>query len=105
MTEEAFALLLADVKNELDITWQDPETDKKITGIIKRGMAYIDNVAGATMDYTIEADARGLLFDYCRYVRAGALSEFMENYLPELLSLQQAEEVKAYVASKEAADI
>lgn len=105
MTEEAFAALLSDVKNELDVTWQDPETDKKMTGIIKRGMTYIDNVAGAKQDYTIEADARGLLFDYCRYVRAGALSEFMENYLPELLSLQQAEEVKAYVASQEAANI
>lgn len=105
MTEEAFSQLLVDTKNELDITWQDDDTDKKLTGIIKRGVAYIDNIAGAVQDYTIEADARGLLFDYCRYVRAGALSDFMESYLPELLSLQQAEEVKAYVASQEAADV
>jgi hypothetical protein len=105
MTEEAFNQLLLDTKNELDITWQDDDTDKKLTGIIKRGLAYIDNVAGAVQDYTIEAEARGLLFDYCRYVRAGALSEFMENYLPELLTLQQAEEVKAYVASQETTDV
>lgn len=105
MTEEAFSQLLVDTKNELDITWQDDDTDKKLTGIIKRGMAYINNIAGAVQDYTIEADARGLLFDYCRYVRGGALSDFMESYLPELLSLQQAEEVKAYVASQEAADV
>lgn len=72
MTEEAFNQLLLDTKNELDITWQDDDTDKKLTGIIKRGLAYIDNVAGAVQDYTIEAEARGLLFDYCRYVRAGA---------------------------------
>ncbi|WKY46001.1 hypothetical protein Q5O14_07865 [Eubacteriaceae bacterium ES2] len=105
MTAEALAQLLEDVKNEMDITWNEEGLDKKMTGIIKRGMAYIDNVAGTEMDYTLENDARGLLFDYCRYVRSGALSEFMENYLPELLSLQQAEEVKAYVASQEATDI
>ena len=42
--------MLGDVRNYLDITWQDDETDRKLTGIIKRGMAYINQAAGAEQD-------------------------------------------------------
>lgn len=90
--------LLIDIKNYLDITWEDETTDKKITGIIKRGMKYIDGVAGGTMDYTIEDKPKELLLDYCRYVRSNALEQFQNNYLHELLSLQMREEVAAYEA-------
>ena len=34
--------LLEDVKNYLDITWDDEATDKKIGGLIASGMAYLD---------------------------------------------------------------
>lgn len=88
--------LLGAVRNYLDITWTDNAGDEKLTGIILRGMAYIDSVAGSEMDYTIEAKPRELLYDYCRYVRSNALHEFQQHYRPELLSLQIAEEVKAY---------
>ena len=88
--------LLDAVRNYLDITWTDNAGDEKLTGIILRGMAYIDSVAGSEMDYTIEDKPRELLFDYCRYVRSNALHEFQQNYLAELLSLQIAEEVKAF---------
>ena len=92
--------LLEAVRNYLDITWVDTAGDTKLTGIIERGMKYIDNLAGATMDYSIEDKPRELLLDYCRYVRSNALDEFQTNYLHELLSLQQREEVKAYVESQ-----
>ena len=38
--------LLNDVKNYLDISWEDENTDNKITGIIERGMKYLNKVAG-----------------------------------------------------------
>jgi hypothetical protein len=88
--------LLEAVRNYLDITWEDPAGDEKLTGIISRGIKYIDSVAGTELDYTIEDKPRELLFDYCRYVRSNALDEFQTNYLPELLTLQISEEVKAY---------
>jgi hypothetical protein len=88
--------LLNAVRNYLDITWTDADGDTKLTGIISRGIKYIDSVAGTELDYTIEDKPRELLFDYCRYVRSNALDEFQTNYLPELLSLQISEEVKAY---------
>ena len=90
--------LLEATKNYLDITWIDAESDLKLTGIISRGIKYIDSLSGVAMDYSIEDKPRELLFDYCRYTRSNALSEFQTNYLHELLSLQISQEVKAYKA-------
>lgn len=88
--------LLETVKNYLDITWVDEETDKKLIGIIKRGIKYINNIAGAELDYIIEDKPQELLLDYARYVRSNALDEFQTNYLHELLSLRISEEVTAF---------
>ena len=90
--------LLVDVRNYLDITWDDAAGDEKLTGIIARGIKYIDGIAGAAMDYTLEDKPKELLLDYCRYARSNVLNEFQINYLHELLSLQISEEVKAYEA-------
>ena len=88
--------LLNSVKNYLDITWTDTAGDEKLSGIIFRGMQYIDGIAGNRMNYIIEGKAKELLFDYCRYVRSNALHEFQTNYLHELLSLQISQEVLNY---------
>jgi DNA replicative helicase MCM subunit Mcm2 (Cdc46/Mcm family) len=94
--------LLMAVRNYLDITWEDPAEDEKLSGFIFRGMKYINKVAGTELDYTVEDKPRELLLDYCRYARSKALNEFAVNYLHELLSLQIDQEVKEYV---EASDI
>ncbi|WP_418664356.1 hypothetical protein [Anaerotruncus massiliensis (ex Liu et al. 2021)] len=86
--------LLAAAKNYLDITWDDPEGDRKLSGILGRGMKYLDGIAGRELDYSTEDKPRELLFDYARYVRSNALDEFQGNYLHELLALQISEEVK-----------
>ena len=88
--------LLDAVRNYLDITWTDAEGDIKLTGIITRGMKYLDAAAGEELDYSAEDKPRELLMDYCRYARSNALNEFQINYLHELLSLQIREEVAAY---------
>lgn len=88
--------LLEAVRNYLDITWVDPAGDEKLTGIIARGMKYIDGIVGSAMDYTVEDKPRELLLDYCRYARSNALNEFQKNYLHELLTLQMVKEVEAY---------
>jgi len=96
MAEPLDGLLLA-VRNYLDITWADDAGDEKLSGIIFRGMKYLDNIAGETLDYTVEDAPRQLLFDYCRYVRSNALDEFADNYMQELLSLQNQKEVARYI--------
>lgn len=82
------ALLLPDVKNYLDITWDDDITDAKIWGMVQSGMAYLDSKAGQPMDYTQPGFARSLLLDYVRYMRDGALDIFETNYLSLILAMQ-----------------
>lgn len=87
---------MAAVRNYLDITWADADADLKLTGIISRGIKFIDRHAGSTLDYSIEDNPRALLFDYCRYAHSNALDEFSTNYLREILALEISESVKAY---------
>lgn len=102
MTEEAFAGLLADAKNYLDITWEDGETDRKLAGILRRGMERLDKYAGAVLDYEAEGQPRELLFDYARYARASALDEFETNYLHDILALHLDNRVREAESHAEA---
>lgn len=91
--------LLEAVRNYLDITWEDAAGDGKLSGIIARGIKYLDKTAGEELDYTVEDKPRELLMDYCRYARSNALDEFQQNYLHELLSLQIDTMVAAGIAN------
>ena len=79
--------LLSDIKDYLVITWQDDVIDKKITGFINRGMRRLQNIAGASLDFTEEDLPRSLLFDYCRYANSQALEVFETNFQADLLEL------------------
>ena len=81
------AALLDDVKDYLNITWQDDKTDKKITGYISRGMKRLQDIAGASLDFEVEDQPRSLLLDYCRYANSQALEVFETNFQAELLEL------------------
>jgi hypothetical protein len=97
--------LLQNVKNYLDITWVDANTDSKLLGIIERGIRYLDKLSGSTLDYSIEDTPKALLLDYCRYARSNALEQFQNNYMHELLSLQINEEVARYEAENPVATV
>src|SRR5699024_2748192 len=92
--------LLKSIKNYLDITWDDSAGDEKLSGIIARGMKYLDFIAGEELDYTIEDKGRELLFDYVRYVRSNALDVFQRNYSHELLQLQLQKGVERIEANE-----
>lgn len=100
--EIVYSGLLADVKNNVDVTWDDDATNSKYIGFIASGMAYIDKKAGETMDYTKDGDGRTLLMEYVRYARDGAMDVFENNYLHLLLAMQNDRKVKAYAASQNA---
>lgn len=84
--------LLAEVKNYLDITWEDTDADAKLTGQIRRGIAYISAKTGAKpSDFDGEnADDRvkELLFNYVLYDRSGAVNEFKKNYKNDIVGLR-----------------
>lgn len=107
MTEQELkdSTLLADVKNYLDITWNDDAADKKLTGIINRGKSYLQNIAGGfSIDFAVECNARSLLFDYCRYARSNALEMFEPNFKSQLIGIRLANKV-SLVATKEDAPV
>lgn len=95
------AELLKDIKDYLNITWEDERTDKNITGMIKRGMTYLQKVAGvSSLDFTEEDSPRTLLFDYVRYANSHALEMFEVNFQSELLSLNLEYQTKEVIQSE-----
>lgn len=100
MAEDKDKTLLNDVKNYLDITWDDTLGDQKIEGMVQRGMAAIKGKIGECNFYE-ETQERALLFDYVMYARAGEVPQFWENYKAEIISMQIARKVDAYAADQE----
>lgn len=92
--------LLEDMKNYLDITWDDDMGEQKLVGIIRRGMAAITGKIGKC-DFFEETQERALLFDYVMYARAGELPQFWENYKSEIISLQIDRKVDGYATDQE----
>lgn len=93
------AELLADVKNQLDVTWSDEATDRKYRGLIAAGMAYLDKKLGEAANYEEDGQPRSLLMDYVRYARDQALDVFENNYQSMILGAQHDLEVKRFVES------
>ena len=94
--KEQAAKVLPDAKNYLDILSTDDTTgDKKLLGILERGMNRINDSSGAEHDYTKEARPRELLFDYARYARANALEEWEDAFLSEILFLAHSVQIGA----------
>ena len=88
--------LLQDVRNYLDITYEDAEGDKKLIGIIARGMKHLDEIAGKELDYQPADQPRALLLDYCRYARNNVLELFEENFRSELIALRTGAQTDEY---------
>lgn len=96
MSDETRPSLLEDVKNYLDITWPDEATDRKISGFIASGTAYLNDKAGAELDYAQDGYGRTLLMEFVRYARDGALDVFENNYRHLLLAMQNNRRVQDY---------
>ncbi len=100
MADDKDKKLLSDIKNYLDITWDDTLGDQKYMGMVQRGMAAIEGRIGECNFYE-ETQERALLFDYVMYARAGEIPQFWTNYKEEILSLQIERKVDAYAADTE----
>lgn len=94
MSDESRQPLLTDVKNYLDITWSDEATDRKISGFIASGTAYLNDKAGEDLDYAEDGYGRTLLMEFVRYARDGAMDVFEHNYRHLLLAMQNNRRVR-----------
>ena len=93
--EESEKKLLKELKNYLDITWEDSSGDEKILGMMKRGEAAISGKIGKC-DFSKDTPEKALLFVYVMYERSGELDQFWKNYKEEIISLQIDRKVDAY---------
>lgn len=91
--------MLNELKNYLDITWNDEGTDSKLAGILERAKDIISSYAGTSLSFEDQSDKQ-LLFDCCRYIRSNALEDFKSNFSAELIMLR----AKYAVASMEGSD-
>ena len=78
--------LLDEIKAYLHITWEDEDED--VNGIILDAKQYLSEKIGTVIDYAKDLVAKGLLKDYCRYVRNYSKEYFEKNFLNEILNLQ-----------------
>lgn len=97
--------ILSEIKNYLDITWDDEDTDKEVYRIMKNGMARLDSLEGKEIDYTQEGAPKELLYEYCRYARNKMLEYFEKNFQSRILSMVMESEVENYANRSETPDI
>ena len=94
--------LFEELKIYLDITWDDPHTNEKLTGILARAQdklrAYTGNPELAFDEGTAE---RQLLLDLCRYIWNNASEDFEDNYRADLIMLRAAHQVSTEVSGDE----
>lgn len=85
MNKEMINRLVADVKNDIDITWEDDGTNKKIKDAVMFGIEKLNSKTGTFNDYTTEGSAaRMLLFKYCLYYYSNKANEFEANYMSDI---------------------
>lgn len=80
-----------EVKNYLDITYTDADTDSKLRSICSRAESYLCKAAGVDLTFSKDMDDQSLLqllYDCIRYIWSGGLDDFAKNYSDELFMLR-----------------
>lgn len=91
-------LLLGKVKSFLNISWDDEETNTKISDFIITSINRLDDIAGVELDYISDKTytgqymkmcylARDLLLNRVFYLNEKGLDDFETNYRGEVTSL------------------
>ncbi|MCL1823933.1 MAG: hypothetical protein FWG44_06990 [Oscillospiraceae bacterium] len=82
-------ILLPEIRNYLDITWEDPAQDKNLLMYIEWGISRISALCGAkTEDFTENSAAKEILFDYVRYAFNHSLEDFERNFQNKINTLR-----------------
>ena len=77
--------LLQRLKEKLNITWTEEETENRLQTILEDAVL--------TLDYTSGME-RSLLLNYCMYAWNNCENEFDDNYFNSIMQLRQKYEVQ-----------
>lgn len=89
-----FDKMLEELRVYLDITWEDPTTEKKLSGVHRRAIDTINKYAGVEIDYDADGFAMQLYLDCGRYMWNNAFEDFEANFSSDLVALRGYYEVK-----------
>lgn len=79
--------LLVELKDRLQVTWEDDGTDRQLSRLIVRGQAYMNEVCGTIFSFADGSPERELMMERCRYDWNNALDEFEDNFKKEMSRL------------------
>ena len=82
------------LKNELFITWEDEETEKRLERTILNAIPTLNHKIGADVDYFTNGIEQNLFINYCVYVYNGKADEFDTNYQHEISQIRIIYEVQ-----------
>ena len=80
--------MLEELKNYLNISWQDELIDNKLTQLVNESKAVLNHLMGVDLDYEQDQEAKELLFNRVRYAYNNALDEFEKNFAQVILRKQ-----------------
>lgn len=84
------------LRNELNITWDDEETESRLIRIITNAVVTMNRKIGSDIDYSIAGPEQELFLAYCVYVYNNCANQFDENYLNEIMQIRSIYEVEQY---------
>ncbi len=95
-------ITIIEVKNYLNVTYRDSDTDTKIDGILRRADARIRNRVGISAKEPLTEEEEQLVLDCCRYIFNDAAEIFEDNFMVDLETARNNRMIEAYRAEKEA---
>ena len=60
--------MLDEIKNYLNITWEDADIDKKLTSMIEESKKAINGLMGVEIDFDVDLEQKELLKNRIRYL-------------------------------------
>ena len=85
---------LSDVKNYLNITYEDEDIDRNLTGIINRAEAHVRELTAAEENELTDTESQ-LVLDCCRYIWNDAFEDFSNNFLGTINGARAKREIAA----------
>jgi len=82
------AVDISTLKRELNITWEDAETEEQLKALELRAESILCDKAGEELDFSQPSVELQLLFDLIKYLRSNAYNQFLIDYSEELTALR-----------------
>ena len=93
-------VLLEQVKQKLNITWEDADTNALVKNIINSAIPTLKKKLGIVgdFDFSVEGQENLLFKNYCLYEYNHSANEFDDNYSNEIAQVRAEHEVNNYLA-------